>query len=401
MLPSIIEDEEDDEEHGSMQMSHISTRKTVLLQYSNNGNNGSSPGENTKSFHSGPVSAKSPVKVVSSNPSRNRHNNEHHCDNRKRDKNLKLHLTTEDCTDSPNLSPRIVDGIEDGSNNEENQTFDFDSEQIRRECRTSHANTGSEINPILLATKVEETKQQISRLNLEVSSLGQELSQLGKDMRNVTHLLETLLSAQKLPAYCPVHGTAVISAMEDLQNRMTWTTHQPCMHIQAGVPVCTKAQLCQSASIPNIWETDPDHMGNCSQRMGTKVQTENNHHCLAGVCPPPHYQIVPHGGHLQLSRCTSPHRDSTSITPLQSISSTLPPLTCSSSETSFQLLMPGTAEVNGSCSHNTSTSQSLDNLPTSLDIEGAMDISQQTLSSSPTEIVAGTAHFTDEKAINV
>ncbi|ERE90051.1 potassium voltage-gated channel subfamily H member 8 [Cricetulus griseus] len=104
---------------------------------------------------------------------------------------------------TPELSPRIVDGIEDGNSNEETQTFDFGSEQIRPEPRISPPLGDPDIGAGVLFIKAEETKQQINKLNSEVTTLTQEVSQLGKDMRNIMQLLENILSPQQPSSQSP------------------------------------------------------------------------------------------------------------------------------------------------------------------------------------------------------
>ncbi|KAK2512085.1 Kcnh8 [Columba guinea] len=61
----------------------------------------------------------------------------------------------------------VVDGIEDGNHNEESQTFDFSSDQFRQDSRLSPTAGEAEIGAAVLVIKVEETKQQINRLNNE------------------------------------------------------------------------------------------------------------------------------------------------------------------------------------------------------------------------------------------
>ncbi|XP_073189625.1 voltage-gated delayed rectifier potassium channel KCNH8 isoform X2 [Lepidochelys kempii] len=274
-LPSIVEDEEDEdegEEEENAILSPIYTRSTTSSQEKKAGSNKSYLGINLKQLASGTVPFHSPIRVCSSNPARTRHETELHYYSRKREKNLKLHLSTLNTIGPPDLSPRIVDGIEDGNHNEGSQTFDFGSDQLRQESRVSPTIVDSEVGAAVLVIKAEETKQQISRLNHEVTTLTQEVSQLRKDMKNVMHLLENLLTSQKPPRFCAVHGTSMSPTLESLQTRMTWTTHQPCMYMQAGNITCTKAQLCHGNTTPDIWNRAPSSVGSSPQSTESHVQ---------------------------------------------------------------------------------------------------------------------------------
>ncbi|OXB62585.1 hypothetical protein ASZ78_004538 [Callipepla squamata] len=138
-LPSIVEDEEDDEEgeEESSTLSPIHTRSTTCSQQKKAGSNKSHLGRNLKQLASGTVPFHSPIRACSTNSSRTKHETELHYYSRRREKNVKLHLSSLNSGGPPDLSPRIVDGIEDGNHNEERQTFDFSSDQLRQESRTS------------------------------------------------------------------------------------------------------------------------------------------------------------------------------------------------------------------------------------------------------------------------
>ncbi|KAM9296168.1 voltage-gated delayed rectifier potassium channel KCNH4 [Gastrophryne carolinensis] len=106
----------------------------------------------------------------------------------------------------PDLSPRVVDGIEDSGDISENQTFQFnmDNSRPRSPVRQSPAAGISLVNPIL-AAEAEEIKQNICRLNQEINGLNQEVSQLGKELQHMMRLLQALLAAQQYnpPLPCP------------------------------------------------------------------------------------------------------------------------------------------------------------------------------------------------------
>ncbi|KAF2983806.1 hypothetical protein EK904_005164 [Melospiza melodia maxima] len=168
-LPSIVEDEDEEEEgeEESSTLSPIDTRSTNSSQQKKTASSKSHLGRNLKQLASGTVPFHSPIRACSSNPSRAKHETEIHYYSKRKDKNLKLYLSALTASGPPDLSPRIVDGIEDGNHNEESQTFDFSSDQLRQESRLSPTTGEAEIGAAVLVIKAEETKQQISRLNNE------------------------------------------------------------------------------------------------------------------------------------------------------------------------------------------------------------------------------------------
>lgn len=238
-------------------------------------------------------------------------------------------------------------------------------------------------------------------LSTQVTTLTQEVSQLGKDMRNVMQLLENVLSPQPPSRFCSLHTTSVCPPRDSLQTRMTWSAHQPCLHLQAGGAAYTQAQLCHGNVTSDIWSVDPSSVGSSPQRTGAHEQNPADselYHSPNLDYSPAHCQVVQEG-HLQFLRCISPHSDST-LTPLQSISATLSSSVCSSSETSLHLVLPSRSEE-GSFSQGATSPFSLENLPGSWDREGAASISTEPLENFPLEVVTSTAEMKDNKAINV
>ncbi|XP_044534824.1 potassium voltage-gated channel subfamily H member 8 [Gracilinanus agilis] len=403
-LPSIVEDEEEDEEGEEEEMaslSPINTRGTPSSSNKKFGSNKSYLGISLKQLASGTMPFHSPIRVCGSNPPKNKQETDLHLHGKRKEKNLKLHLSTLTSTGPPDLSPRIVDGTEDGITNEENQTFDFGSEQTRQERRVTPPIADPELGAAVLFIKAEETRQQISKLNSEVMTLTQEVSQLSKDMKNIMNLLENVLMAPKPTGFCSVHSASMCPSIESLQNRMTWTAHQPCMHKQAGKSACPKAHLCHGNSMSSIWEMERSSVGSSPQRTGANEQNllDNDlYHCSGLDYSPSHYQVIREGP-LQFIRCTSPHSDTT-LTPLQSISATLSSSACSSSETSLHLVLPSRSEE-GSFSQGAVSSLSLENLPGSWDREGMPSLPPKPSEDFPLEIVTSTTDVKDNKAINV
>ncbi|XP_068092212.1 potassium voltage-gated channel subfamily H member 8 isoform X2 [Hyperolius riggenbachi] len=401
-LSSIVEDDDDDTgEEEPSSPSPIRTRNTKYKKSSSN----SSLGINLKAF-SGNVPYKSPMKSSNLNSGRSRIENDSYL-NRRRDKNLRLNLPTVTSLGPPDLSPRVVDGIEDDNGVEEGQAFDFEAYQLRKQARLNQT-TGdlSEFNPALLFVTAEETKQQITRLNHEVSTLTHEVSQLSKDMKIVMNILENLLAAQRPVGYYSTYGTVlegmgttIGSPMDQMQTSMTWTTNQSCLQRQGSL-VGTPTQLCQGTVVTDLWNMDPSSVGSSPQRNGSNIDNslEGEYYYTSGLgYSPSHYQVIQADQYSYL-KCTSPHSDST-LTPLQSISATLSPSMCSSSDTSLQLVLPSRSEEG--FSQGAISSLSLENLPGSWDVEGTAVISGQSTEEYTQDIVSSTIDFKDDKAINV
>ncbi|XP_075683334.1 voltage-gated delayed rectifier potassium channel KCNH8 isoform X3 [Rhinoderma darwinii] len=406
-LSFIVEDDDDDEDTEEDEPSSPSTIRTrnTTSKYKRSLN--SSLGINLKPF-SGNVPFKSPMK---SSNLYSKQENESHL-SRRRDKNLMLNLPKVTSLGPPDLSPRVVDGIEDNNGNEEGQAFDFEAYRMRQQARLNKREESScittdfsDFNPAMLFITAEETKQQITRLNHEVSTLTHEVSQLSKDMKIVMNILENLLAVQRPVGYYSTYGTVldamgttIGSPIDQMQTRMTWTTNQQCMQRQGETLVGTPTQLCQGTVVSDLWNMDPASVGSSPQR-NVENPLEGEYYYTSGLgYSPSHYQVI-QAEHLPYLKCTSPHSDTT-LTPLQSISATLSPSLCSSSDTSLQLVLPSRSEEG--FSQGAISSLSLENLPGSWDMEGTTVMSHgQSTEDYPSDIVTSTIEYKDDKAINV
>ncbi|XP_050021038.1 potassium voltage-gated channel subfamily H member 8 [Alexandromys fortis] len=388
-LPSIVEDEEEEEEveeEETTSLSPIYTRGSSVSCNKKIGSNKSCLGLSLKQLASGTVPFHSPMRVSTATSPKTKQETDPPNHGRRKEKHLKVQLCSLNTAETPDLSPRIVDGTEDGNSSKETQTFDFGSEQIRSEPRISPTLGDAEIGAAVLFIKAEETKQQINKLNSEVTTLAQEVSQLGKDMRNIIQLLENILSPQQPSRFCSLHPTPMCPSRESLQTRVSWSAHQPCLHFQAG-----GAQLYHGNATSDIWSVDPSSLCNSPQRTETHEQTPADSELLHS---PNHCHVIQEG-HLQFLRCISPHSDTT-LTPLQSISASLSSSVCSSSETSLHLVLPSRSEE-GSITHRPVSSFSLENLPGSWNRE----TSTEPLENFPVEVITSTVDTKDSKAINV
>ncbi|KAM4645211.1 voltage-gated delayed rectifier potassium channel KCNH4 [Amazona ochrocephala] len=110
----------------------------------------------------------------------------------------------------PDLSPRVVDGIEDNGRTSEPQTFCFNVDPpLQRTARDSPTSGTNACSPGL-ALEAEEIKQNIIRLNQEINHLNQEVSHLSRELQRMMELLQSRLGALQprtclycLPATAP------------------------------------------------------------------------------------------------------------------------------------------------------------------------------------------------------
>ncbi|XP_063077075.1 potassium voltage-gated channel subfamily H member 4-like [Engraulis encrasicolus] len=91
----------------------------------------------------------------------------------------------------PDLSPRVVDGVEDNGH-----TFHFNVEQHGGKATSARiAHDSAQVNATLLQ-ETEEVRQSISQLNKKMGTLNQEVAQLTKDLHHMLHILQTQLVVQ-------------------------------------------------------------------------------------------------------------------------------------------------------------------------------------------------------------
>ncbi|KAM9424719.1 voltage-gated delayed rectifier potassium channel KCNH4 [Pholidichthys leucotaenia] len=103
----------------------------------------------------------------------------------------KLLIPTVTCCAPQDLSPRIVDGIEDNRH-----TFHFNVEHSgpnASACSSSSTQDSTQVNTTLLM-ETEEVRESISQLNLKMAALNQEVSELTKGLHHMIHLLQAHVS---------------------------------------------------------------------------------------------------------------------------------------------------------------------------------------------------------------
>ncbi|XP_048847926.1 potassium voltage-gated channel subfamily H member 4-like [Brienomyrus brachyistius] len=114
-------------------------------------------------------------------------------------KPAKLLIPSLNCFGPPDLSPRVVDGIED-----DGQTFHFNVEESGTKTSTdSLAKDSNQANANLLL-ETEEVRHSINQLNTEMSLLSQEVSHISTELHHMMHLLQTRVAVQ--------HFTSTLSA---------------------------------------------------------------------------------------------------------------------------------------------------------------------------------------------
>ncbi|XP_035262675.1 potassium voltage-gated channel subfamily H member 4a [Anguilla anguilla] len=106
-------------------------------------------------------------------------------------KPTKLLIPSLNCFGPPDLSPRVVDGIEDNGH-----TFHFNIERSgAKGSAGSQMEDANQVNATLLL-ETEEVRQSIAQLNKEMSHLHQEVAQLGKELHHMLHFLQAHMTMQ-------------------------------------------------------------------------------------------------------------------------------------------------------------------------------------------------------------
>ncbi|XP_033703608.1 voltage-gated delayed rectifier potassium channel KCNH4 [Tursiops truncatus] len=144
----------------------------------------------------------------------------------------------------PDLSPRIVDGIEDSGSTAEAPTFRFSRRPEHPRPHSQAPPTGT-MPSREVATEAEEVKEKVCRLNQEISRLNREVSQLSQELRHMMDLLQARLGP-------PGHPT--VSA---------WTPDPPCPPQR---PPCISP--CLSRPLPGLQDTTLAEV-HCPASVGT------------------------------------------------------------------------------------------------------------------------------------
>ncbi|XP_020641126.3 voltage-gated delayed rectifier potassium channel KCNH4 isoform X1 [Pogona vitticeps] len=163
---------------------------------------------------------------------------------------------------SPDLSPRVVDGIEDDGGALETQTFSFNVDQPLQSSAQEPPVSGMEQASPTLPAEADEVKQNIRRLNQEINNLNREVSQLSKDLQQLMSLLQSQLAAQSsyLPASACSHNYGQTSPSSRPVSRLPSS--------QASVSMPTTSLLASSSiDFPAFTNSLPSDASPCTEPL--------------------------------------------------------------------------------------------------------------------------------------
>ncbi|XP_059180813.1 potassium voltage-gated channel subfamily H member 4-like isoform X2 [Centropristis striata] len=103
----------------------------------------------------------------------------------------KLLIPTVTCFGPPDLSPRVVDGIEDNGH-----AFHFNVEHSGPKASTGGSTQDSTQANATLLLETEEVRQSITQLNQKMGTLTHEVSELTKGLHHMLHLIQAHVSVQ-------------------------------------------------------------------------------------------------------------------------------------------------------------------------------------------------------------
>ncbi|NXU45054.1 KCNH4 protein, partial [Drymodes brunneopygia] len=201
-LPSIVEDDEEPDEVFQQSSASTSRRKVLLPALSSSVRRGSLSsllGDELCQVSALRHSCPSPARGRSPSPRCRRDTRLLERDGGVGRRPAKLLIRSLHASAPPDLSPRVVDGIEDNGGTSESQTFCFTMDPPPSAPRDSPTSAGTDAGDPALVMEAEEIKQNISRLNQEVCRLNQEVLQLTRELQGMMELLKGHLGAPKPP----------------------------------------------------------------------------------------------------------------------------------------------------------------------------------------------------------
>ncbi|XP_075767447.1 voltage-gated delayed rectifier potassium channel KCNH4 isoform X3 [Pelodiscus sinensis] len=160
----------------------------------------------------------------------------------------------------PDLSPRVVDGIEDDGGMSETQTFHFNVEPPPPSSVVDSPTSGNRLLPHpapsrprgtdqaspALGTEADEIKQNVRRLNQELIHLNQEVSHLSRELQRTMHLLRSQLLHAPVLA-CP-YGLPVLSSPPPKPS--SGSEQPPRLPPAAGPPLLPSAAAAIAGPLP-------------------------------------------------------------------------------------------------------------------------------------------------------
>ncbi|XP_032093493.1 potassium voltage-gated channel subfamily H member 4 [Thamnophis elegans] len=199
-LPSIQEYSEDSDDFFQPSPATITRRKIMLPNLNSpvrRGSLSSLLGDDLRQFSALRRTCRSPVRCNRvRSPSPRSRQEERHFDSEELigQKPNKLLIPSLTHSGPPDLSPRIVDGIEDDRRASETQTFSFNVEQPQQTLVQDPMLPGP--TNLVLATESDEVKHNIRKLNQEINNLNREVSQLSQELQHLMNLLQSQLTTQ-------------------------------------------------------------------------------------------------------------------------------------------------------------------------------------------------------------
>ncbi|RVE59440.1 hypothetical protein OJAV_G00188660 [Oryzias javanicus] len=216
-------------------------------------------------------------------PSRKEHSNSGSASNLSKgqsepdQKPSKLLIPTLTCSAPPDLSPRVVDGIEDNGH-----TFHFTVEHGGPGASAGGTTHESRQANAALLLETEEVRQSITQLNVKMGKLNQEVSELTKGLHQMMHLLEGHLSVRQYRTSIPSCSCSVqlVSSPATLNKAYRPSNSASyCLQSEAKIP---QTLLDQSELSGELWSrsgTADSHQPFCQS---------NNHQPLSknpvGLC---------------------------------------------------------------------------------------------------------------------
>ncbi|XP_029428104.1 potassium voltage-gated channel subfamily H member 4 [Rhinatrema bivittatum] len=203
-LPSILEDNDEADDFFRHSPATITRRKLLLPNLNSpvrRGSLSSLLGDDLRQFSALRLPCRSPARCSrgrSPSPQCKKEGKNPNADSGNSQKPSKLCIPLLNTFGPPDLSPRVVDGIEDDSGTLEMQTFHFnvDQQSMKAPIRESTVSGIQQVTPALTA-EAEAIKQNICRLNQEINNLNREVAQLSKELQYMMNLLQTHLTAQQ------------------------------------------------------------------------------------------------------------------------------------------------------------------------------------------------------------
>ncbi|KAM9336688.1 LOW QUALITY PROTEIN: voltage-gated delayed rectifier potassium channel KCNH4-like [Symphorus nematophorus] len=213
-------------------------------------------------------------------------------------KPAKLLIPTVTCFGPPDLSPRVVDGIEDNGH-----TFHFNVEHSGPKASTGGSTQDSTqaISTLLLET--EEVRQSISQLNHKMGTLNQEVSELTKGLHHMMHLLQAHVSVHHYNASISSYpyGVQLVSSPPTGPNPGVSFNLASMYHLHND-PASHEGYAPQNVTPAGHW----------SYSAAADTQTESHHRPQsssppANSCPPPSVNSAPRLGPCHGSESVTSH----------------------------------------------------------------------------------------------